>query len=175
MCKNSCLIIFLILLIVESYSQETYTSGGTEYYYSQFYVTTGKPRVKRCYANRIEFLRSLGLKEVPEGFEVDHIIPLFDGGADDSRNMQLLTVEQHRKKTTSERRRINNKYSSYEYPSEEEYYLNYNLNHTNLYPGNTEAVYSGLDFAGRPIFLTASGRYFYFNHKGEEELLIDDE
>ena len=170
---RSSVIGILFLLCFNVFSQDTYISGKTEYYYSQFYLTTGKPKVKRSSANKLEFLKSLGLNEAPKGFEVDHMIPLYDGGADDPCNMQLLTVEEHRKKTTRERRSISNKYSYYEYPSEEEYYLNYNINNTNLYPGNTEAVYSGLDSTGRAIFLTESGRYFYFNYRGEEELLID--
>lgn len=45
------------------------------------------------------FLRSQGLTARPEGYEVDHIIPLCAGGADSPENMQLLTREQHREKT----------------------------------------------------------------------------
>ena len=45
------------------------------------------------------FLRAQGLERTPEGYEVDHIIPLCAGGADSPENMQLLTIEQHREKT----------------------------------------------------------------------------
>ena len=45
------------------------------------------------------FLRAQGLTARPEGYEVDHIIPLCAGGADRPENMQLLTREQHREKT----------------------------------------------------------------------------
>lgn len=46
------------------------------------------------------FLRAHGLERTPEGYEVDHIIPLCAGGADSPENMQLLTVEQHAEKTS---------------------------------------------------------------------------
>ena len=44
------------------------------------------------------FLRAQGLERTPEGFEVDHIIPLCAGGADSPENMQLLTFEEHQQK-----------------------------------------------------------------------------
>jgi 5-methylcytosine-specific restriction endonuclease McrA len=40
----------------------------------------------------------MGLEQVPAGYEVRHIIPLGEGGTDEIENMQLLTVEEHRKK-----------------------------------------------------------------------------
>ena len=45
------------------------------------------------------FLRAHGLERTPEGYEVDHIIPLCAGGADSPENMQLLPIETHREKT----------------------------------------------------------------------------
>lgn len=155
-------------------SQETYVFGKTEYYYSQFYTTTGLPKVKRSYLNKKAFLEELGLEELPDGYHIDHKTPLYDGGTDDPSNMQLLTVEEHLKKTNFDRKKIRKKHSNFKYPTEDEYLKTYNLNITNLYPGNTDAAYSGLDSLGRAIFRTASGRYFYFNRKGEEELLIDE-
>lgn len=93
---------------VSSYSHtplgnETYTINGTEYYNNETYSTTGKPKVKRSMAVRNQFLRSQGYAKVPDGYEVDHIIPLSQGGSDTPDNMQLLTVEQHRQKTARER------------------------------------------------------------------------
>lgn len=41
------------------------------------------------------FLRSHGLYSVPEGYEVHHIMPLSEGGADFHKNMILVTTEQH--------------------------------------------------------------------------------
>ncbi len=46
------------------------------------------------------FLRAQGLERTPEGYEVDHIIPLCAGGADSPENMQLLTFEEHQQKTS---------------------------------------------------------------------------
>ncbi|ENL7683100.1 HNH endonuclease [Proteus mirabilis] len=38
----------------------------------------------------------------PDGFELDHIIPLFKGGKDTTENCQVLCIECHRKKTKEE-------------------------------------------------------------------------
>ncbi len=48
------------------------------------------------------FLRLKGFSSLPRGYEVDHIIPLEDGGADTVNNMQLLTIAQHQAKTARE-------------------------------------------------------------------------
>ena len=50
-------------------------------------------------------LRQQGLERTPEGYEVDHIVPLCAGGKDAPENMQLLTREQHREKTRHDLRR----------------------------------------------------------------------
>lgn len=38
----------------------------------------------------------------PDGFELDHIIPLFKGGADTVENCQVLCTECHKAKTREE-------------------------------------------------------------------------
>ena len=86
-----------------SSSNQTSKVGETEYYLNDFYSTTGLPKVKRSMAARKEFLERWNYKEVPKGYEVDHIIPLSEGGADEYWNMQLLTVDEHKKKTARER------------------------------------------------------------------------
>ena len=48
------------------------------------------------------FLKKEGFTKTPRGKEVDHKIPLADGGTDTVRNMQLLTVKQHAEKTARE-------------------------------------------------------------------------
>ena len=50
------------------------------------------------------FLKKEGLKKVPKGKEVDHKVPLEDGGSDTVRNLQLLTNKQHANKTAREAR-----------------------------------------------------------------------
>ncbi|MBK7385146.1 MAG: HNH endonuclease [Flavobacteriales bacterium] len=92
-------------MTVLSIAQDTYSVGSTEYYYNRTYSTTGLPMVKRSEANRAAFLRSQGYASVPIGYEVDHIIPLSQGGTDDPSNMQLLTIEEHDRKTAQERAR----------------------------------------------------------------------
>ncbi len=48
------------------------------------------------------FLKKEGVKKIPKGKEVDHKVPLIDGGSDTVRNLQLLTEKQHAAKTARE-------------------------------------------------------------------------
>ena len=50
------------------------------------------------------FLKKEGLTKIPKGKEVDHKVPLVDGGSDTVRNLQLLTLKQHTDKTAREAR-----------------------------------------------------------------------
>ncbi len=50
------------------------------------------------------FLKKEGLTKIPTGKEVDHKVPLEDGGSDTVRNLQLLTNKQHSDKTAREAR-----------------------------------------------------------------------
>lgn len=60
--------------------------------------------IKRDPAVVDRFLKRKGLTKVPKGKEVDHKIPLVDGGSDTGQNLQLLTVKQHADKTAREAR-----------------------------------------------------------------------
>jgi len=48
------------------------------------------------------FLKRQRLTEIPKGKEIDHKVPLVDGGSDTVRNLQLLTEKQHAAKTKRE-------------------------------------------------------------------------
>ena len=50
------------------------------------------------------FLKKEGLTKIPKGKQVDHKVPLVDGGSDTVRNLQLLTDKQHADKTAREAR-----------------------------------------------------------------------
>ena len=50
------------------------------------------------------FLKKEGLTKIPKGKEIDHKVPLVDGGSDTVRNLQLLTEKQHAAKTEREAR-----------------------------------------------------------------------
>lgn len=70
----------------------------------QDYYASGLPKHRSESAKR-QFLRQRGLERVPQGYEVDHIVPLSEGGADTPANMQLLTESAHHRKTASEAKR----------------------------------------------------------------------
>ena len=45
-----------------------------------------------------EFLKSRGRNAVPEGYVIEHKIPLYAGGRDEPSNMELATRDEHRAK-----------------------------------------------------------------------------
>lgn len=51
--------------------------------------------IVRNIAARNEFLALNGYDSIPEGYEVHHIVPLSEGGADTPDNMVLLSEEEH--------------------------------------------------------------------------------
>ena len=74
-----------------------------------FQVINQVYNVVRSETIRAQFLAGRGMKFVPRGYEVDHIIPLWAGGKDEPSNMQILTIEGHKTKTkheTAVRRKI---------------------------------------------------------------------
>jgi len=90
---------------VSTYPKSTYKIGGTKYNANERYKNSGLPKVKRNGSAKKQFLRSKGYKNVPPGYEVDHIIPLSKGGRDEPSNMQLIPKIVHKQKTASERKR----------------------------------------------------------------------
>jgi len=60
---------------------------------------------KRKQSTVQRFLEKRGLTKVPRGKQVDHKIPLKDGGTDTLWNLHLIKKSSHRKKTASEARR----------------------------------------------------------------------
>ena len=62
-------------------------------------------RHKRKTSTRQRFLKKKGLKKVPRGKEIDHKIPLSEGGSDSLRNLRLIKKKTHKQKTKREARR----------------------------------------------------------------------
>jgi len=62
----------------------------------------GRGRIVRSESAKESFLKSHGYKNVPHGYQVDHILPLYAGGSDTPSNMQLISTEQHKAKTKSD-------------------------------------------------------------------------
>jgi 5-methylcytosine-specific restriction endonuclease McrA len=63
------------------------------------------PRQARKQSTRQSFLEKLNLTRVPRGKEIDHRIPLWEGGSDSLRNLRLIKKKTHRAKTRAEARR----------------------------------------------------------------------
>lgn len=85
----------------------TYEINGTKYIQGETYKTTGQPKVERSTTAKKQFLKENGYTKEPNGYQVDHIKPLSQGGSDTPNNMQLLTKEQHKQKTIKERKQVN--------------------------------------------------------------------
>jgi hypothetical protein len=49
-----------------------------------------------------EYLKSIGKDSLPEGYQIDHKVPLYAGGCDCPENMQLLTTQEHKIKTKND-------------------------------------------------------------------------
>ena len=63
--------------------------------------------IVRDISARNEFLAMHGYDSVPEGYEVHHIVPLSEGGADSSDNMILVESDDHDKITATHARYYN--------------------------------------------------------------------
>lgn len=160
--KINLLILLLFLLGPIGYAQETYKVGNTEYYNDLVYVSTGKPMVKRSAANKRVFLESKGYSELPQGYEIDHIIPLSEGGTDYPSNMQLLTINQHKRKTAKERKnRSKSTFESFNYG----YYAN--SNNENSFTSNTLSYRK--DKKGRLIHKGNRGGEYYYTKSGRKK------
>lgn len=147
--------------------QETYKIGNTEYYNGKKYSTTGKPMVKRSETNKNEFLKSKGYNKVPKGYQVDHIKPLSEGGTDDPSNMQLISTEQHKRKTATEsKNRSNstlNSYPQYKSSSTSNSYPKYKSNST--YKSQN---YSAPSSTYKSIQTGSRGGKYYINSNGNK-------
>lgn len=51
--------------------------------------------IERSESVKIKFLHSIGRTEIPDGYEIHHIVPLSQGGLDDPRNMVLISEKDH--------------------------------------------------------------------------------
>jgi 5-methylcytosine-specific restriction endonuclease McrA len=87
-------------------SPKTYIPKSYTPKYKTYPTTSTSPyggtTTKRSYTQKHEFLKSHGYDKTPPGYEVDHITPLKDGGADSPYNMQLLPQSVHHQKTAME-------------------------------------------------------------------------
>lgn len=175
--KNILSSLAILIAFTISNAQSTYTIGSTEYIHGEYYSTTGKPKVVRSAANKKTFLKSKGYKSTPYGYEIDHIIPLSQGGTDAPSNMQLLTVRQHKAKTARERSYTSstNNYNTYN-PSTYNYSTpkikktkysapSYN---TSTYTRPTYSNYNYSSSSTRTIQTGSRGGKYYINSNGNK-------
>lgn len=150
----------MIILGVDIFAQskQTYKSNGTTYYFNETYKTTGHLKVERSSSAKNEFLKSRGYKNVPSGYQVDHIVPLSEGGADKPSNMQLIPTEQHNIKTATERAN-NNTSSTYRTPT-------YKSNST--YKRSNISTPSYSNCSGKTIHPGPKGGQYYINSNGNK-------
>lgn len=55
--------------------------------------------ISRSFAARTAFLKSHGFDEIPAGYDVHHIVPISQGGADTPDNMVLISEDDHNRIT----------------------------------------------------------------------------
>jgi len=162
----------------------TYNLGSTEYIQGEYYSTTGKPKVVRSPSNKKAFLKSRGYNQTPQGYQIDHIIPLSQGGSDDPINMQLLTIGQHKAKTARERSTVarTSNYShipsysstSYNYQSKptKTRKIKYNSPSISIptykVPSYTPSNYSVPSSSNRTIHTGSRGGTYYINSNGNK-------
>ena len=51
--------------------------------------------IDRSESVKIKFVHSIGRTEIPDGYEIHHVVPLSQGGLDDPRNMVLISEKDH--------------------------------------------------------------------------------
>lgn len=155
------LVIVLFFVLTSGFAQtkQTYKSNGTTYYSNKTYSTTGKPKVDRSSTAKTEFLKSKGYKKIPSGYQIDHIKPLSEGGLDVPTNMQLIPIEQHKRKTAQERAE-NSTSSTYRTPS---YRSNSTYRNSDSY---SKPSYSNTP--SRNIQTGSRGGQYYINSNGNK-------
>ena len=151
------MLLFLSIGISFAQKKQTYKSNGTTYYSNETYSTTGQPKVKRGSTAKKEFLERKGYDKVPAGYQVDHKVPLSQGGIDKPENMQLISTEEHKIKTANERKEVSKTNSTFNKPT-------YNSNSSysaptyNSTPTNTQnTIYTG-----------SKGGQYYYNSNGNK-------
>jgi hypothetical protein len=162
--KRLGLIILLIALIFQesrilAQKKSTYEVNGTKYINGENYSTTGKPKVERSSSAKSEFLKTKGYSKEPKGYQVDHIIPLSEGGADTPSNMQLIPIEQHKRKTANERAK--NSFSSTYRPSD------YKSNSTYKNPSyKSKSTFKNSNYYSKPSYSNSSSKTIQTGPKG---------
>lgn len=162
--KRSHLLPLIIALLFVGYNslaqtKQTYKSNGTTYFYNETYKTTGHSKVERSSSAKKEFLKSRGYTKVPYGYQIDHIVPLSEGGTDTPNNMQLIPTVQHKSKTANERSRnsINSTYVTPSYKSNSTYKKS-----------NSFSTPSYSNSSGKTIYTGPKRGQYYINSNGNK-------
>ena len=99
------IIIFLLLIFVVPIETEARGKSGNSSSYKSHPKTycsscsrDKNGKIERDTNERSKFLKEKGLTHTPEGYQVDHIVPLSKGGADKKENMQLIPKNSEKEK-----------------------------------------------------------------------------
>lgn len=84
---------------LKTYKANSYKTYSPRNLQKAYNLNTFSNKPERSPTKKREFLKSSGYERNPPGYEVDHIVPLSKGGADEPYNMQLLPKEVHKQKT----------------------------------------------------------------------------
>jgi hypothetical protein len=139
--------------------KQTYKVNGTSYIYGETYKSTGNAKVERSTSAKDKFLKNQGYKKEPKGYQVDHIVPLSEGGADVPSNMQLIPIEQHKSKTARERA-YNNTSSTYKAP--------YYRSNSTYKSSNSYSTPSFSNGTSKTIYTGSKGGHYYINSNGNK-------
>ena len=161
-----------VILLISSFlvpgniiNAQTYKQEGTTYYQGRYYTTTGKPKVKRSESAKKVFLKSLGYNKEPQGYQIDHIKPLSEGGTDTPDNMQLITISEHQRKTAQERKA----HSGYNSTSSSKHTNTSNASSTKNYyntPSTTTKTQTP-DYYSTPTYQSSEHTIYTGSHGGQ--------
>ena len=144
-------------------NKQTYKVNGTTYVSGETYKTTGQSKVDRSSSAKNEFLKSKGYSKVPSGYQVDHKVPLSEGGADKPSNMQLISTEQHKIKTANERSSNTNPSDSTSSYSNSTYKSSNSYSTPSYSSGSSKTIYTGSK--GGQYSINSNGNKSYVKRK----------
>ena len=95
--RNSILLLAVLAIVLLQSCSTTHNRHHSSVY-CNLCARSHDGSIHRDPAAKKEFMSSSGYPNGRPGYVVDHVVPLYKGGADTPENMQWLTKEQHKEK-----------------------------------------------------------------------------